>query len=101
MLITCRHFLTFPEGTITQNWSGTVIEYQKLLSVVNWTDYNITGKSSGSLKTHSTYIGRVVEETWLSYRTAALTATGILAVALGYTLRSPLQLGTSIAGKGR
>jgi hypothetical protein len=77
---------------ITQNWSGTVVEYQKMLSTVNWADYDLSGKAAEALKDQRSNIGRVVEETWVSYTTMGLTAASVLAVAAGLALKVPGRL---------
>ncbi|KAJ9622704.1 hypothetical protein H2203_006355 [Taxawa tesnikishii (nom. ined.)] len=62
-------------GLITNNWSGTVIEYQENLSKVNWDDYEIEGSGSDVLSgKKETKIGRVYEETRVSDKT--LTVLG-------------------------
>lgn len=77
---------------ITQNWSGTVVEYQKMLSTVNWADYDLSGPAADALKDRPKNIGRVMEETWVSYTTMGLTAASILAVAAGLALKVPHRL---------
>ncbi len=77
---------------ITQNWSGTVIEYQKMLSVVNWDDYDLSGNGAEGLKSQRPKLGRVVEETWVSYTTMGFTAASVLAVAAGVALKAPRLL---------
>ena len=79
-------------GMITQNWSGTVIEYQKLLSEVNWDDYMLSGNDAEKLQHQKDRLGRVVEETLVSYTTMGLTAASVLAVAVGVALRGPRLL---------
>lgn len=84
----CQSWYKTPEGKITNNWSGTVVQYQKDLSVIEWArDFEILGdgndiiekriKSSG--KEH---IGRVVEETVVPV--IALTTYSALAAAAYY-----------------
>lgn len=80
-------------GLITNNWSGTVVEYQKMLSKVDWSDYNLSGNGAEGLgEGKTTQIGRVVEETVVSYRTMGLTAVSLLAVAGGLALRNSGRL---------
>jgi hypothetical protein len=75
-------------GLITNNWSGTVVDYQKMLSKVDWSDYNLSGNGAEGLgEGKTTNIGRVVEETTVSYRTMGFTAVSLLAVAGGIALR--------------
>jgi hypothetical protein len=81
-------------GLITNNWSGTVLDYQKMLSKVDWSDYDLGGTAAAGLGGGKvTTIGRVVEETTVSYRTMALTALSLLAVAGGLALGSSGRLG--------
>lgn len=60
----------------------------QLLSDVRWSDYDVSGtgaqKVSGQKPTH---IGRVVEETQVSYQTMAWTALSVAAVGLGVALQ--------------
>jgi hypothetical protein len=80
-------------GLITNNWSGTVVDYQKMLSEVDWSDYDVSGNGAEGLgEGKTTRIGRVVEETMVSYRTMGLTAVSLLAVAGGLALRNSGRL---------
>lgn len=89
----CGSWYKNEEGLITNNWSGTVIDYQKMLSRVDWSDFNLSGNGADGLEGgKSTSIGRVVEETTVSYRTMGLTALSVLAVAGGVALRSSGRL---------
>ncbi|OQV04786.1 hypothetical protein CLAIMM_09618 [Cladophialophora immunda] len=75
-------------GKITNNWSRTVIDYQKLLSNVDWSDYELSGSSADKVaKQRPTHIGRVVEESQISYQTMGLTALSLAAVGVGVALR--------------
>ncbi|KAI1623394.1 cyclohexanone monooxygenase [Exophiala viscosa] len=89
----CNSWYKKGDGKITNNWSGTVIEYQKLLSDVNWSDFDLSGNEAdevaGRQKTH---IGRVVEESVVSYQTMALTALSLAAVGAGIALRNAGRL---------
>ena len=73
----CGSWYKNKEGRITNNWSGTVIEYQELLSKVDWGDFETTEGGKGAVKesaskvvfgggTQETKIGRVHEETRVS-----------------------------------
>jgi cation diffusion facilitator CzcD-associated flavoprotein CzcO len=66
------------EGLITNNWCGTVIEYQKRLSTVQWNDWETEG-GEGAGKSGTEHIGRVTEETVVSDK--VLGALGLLASA--------------------
>lgn len=84
----CTSWYKTREGNITNNWSGTVVEYQKMLAKVNWEDFDIEGSGAELLRgKKETYIGRVVEEPQYNpvHVAYALGATGI-AVAAGMFL---------------
>lgn len=101
----CQSWYKTAEGLVTNNWSGTVIQYQKDLSVLEWSrDFEILGdgndivsrriKSSG--KEH---IGRVVEETVVPV-IALTTYSALAAVAYyGWKVASKTDLVRSAVGK--
>lgn len=76
-------------GRITQNWSRTVVDYQKILSSVNWNDFDVSGRGADRLQSEGvvTKLGRVVEESLVSYQTMGLTALSIAAVGAAVALR--------------
>ncbi|OCT44178.1 flavin-binding monooxygenase [Cladophialophora carrionii] len=85
-------------GKITNNWSRTVVDYQKLLSSVNWSDYDLSGSGAEKLASQNpTYIGRVVEESQVSYKTMGLAALSFAAVGIAAALRQR-QAGRLIFG---
>ncbi|KAJ4338243.1 hypothetical protein N0V95_008101 [Ascochyta clinopodiicola] len=101
----CGSWYKNKDGKITNNWSGTVIEYQEMLSKVDWDDFETTdalgGQTSASRVVfgsgkQETRIGRVREETYVSNTTlllgAASTVAAGLAWAYGGTLRSRVRL---------
>ncbi|KAL4861700.1 hypothetical protein BDV12DRAFT_207832 [Aspergillus spectabilis] len=51
-------------GKITTNWSRTVVEYQELLSEIDWADFEVSGTGADRLRSKGTrkYVGRVKEE---------------------------------------
>jgi cation diffusion facilitator CzcD-associated flavoprotein CzcO len=99
----CSSWYKNKEGRITNNWSGTVIEYQEMLSRVDWNDFDVTSvkradnveaekhgvKASkvvfGTGKSTSK-IGRVHEEPLVSNMTLVLGVMG--AIAAGATMWS-------------
>jgi hypothetical protein len=89
----CNSWYKTAEGLVTNNWSRTVVEYQKLLSAIQWDDYIISGNGAPNLRSHKR-IGRVVEETYLSYKTLGLTVAGLLAIVGGLVLGAPRQFAT-------
>lgn len=78
----CASWYKNTEGRITNNWSGTVIEYQDTLSTVNWDDFEVSQPANKESESASrvvfgagrkqTRIGRVHEETYLSTSTLVL-----------------------------
>ncbi|MDN8907674.1 hypothetical protein Q0O77_15295, partial [Staphylococcus aureus] len=71
----CGSWYKNKDGKITNNWSGTVIEYQDMLSKLDWDDFETTdalgAKRSASQVVFGdgkkeTKIGRVREETLVS-----------------------------------
>ncbi|KAK5073177.1 hypothetical protein LTS08_004260 [Lithohypha guttulata] len=80
-------------GKITQNWSRTVVDYQKMLSNIDWNEYEVSGTGADRLQEgYVTKIGRVVEESLVSYQTMGLTALGIAAAGAAVALRSGVRL---------
>lgn len=88
----CGSWYKNKEGKITNNWSGTVVEYQDMLSRIDWDDFETTtgamdkGGVSASRVVfgtgkHETKIGRVREETIVS--NTVLVAGVLSAVAAG------------------
>lgn len=83
----CGSWYKNAEGRITNNWSGTVIEYQDMLSKLDWDDFETTdslgGKRSASKVVFGdgkkeSKIGRVHEETMVSNTTLVLGAVSTL-----------------------
>ncbi|CAH0027176.1 unnamed protein product [Clonostachys rhizophaga] len=60
----CSSWYKNKDGHITNNWGGTVVEYQKLLSKVDWSDFELEqdDRDPSSLPSGAVTIGRVVEE---------------------------------------
>ncbi|KAF5634284.1 flavin-binding monooxygenase-like family [Fusarium sp. NRRL 52700] len=81
----CNSWYKTDGGVVTNNWSGTVVEYQKLLSKVEWSDYELEGDGVESLPTGKEHIGRVVEETLFSNRQlVSVTALAALTGAVSF-----------------
>ncbi|KAF2498128.1 flavin-binding monooxygenase-like protein [Lophium mytilinum] len=79
----CSSWYKNAEGRITNNWAGTVVEYQEVLSKVDWGDFEAVekgGKGSGVVLggKKETKLGRVREETVVG--NTALVVAGIVAV---------------------
>lgn len=86
----CNSWYKQDDGNITNNWSGTVIDYQQNLSQVCWDDYIAEGSGKYTvLEKRPTGIGRVREETLFSDRSLLIGTASILAAAGGYFLAWP------------
>lgn len=102
----CASWYKNSEGRITNNWSGTVVEYQEMLSKVDWADFETTdgreggagdeqkGTSaskvvfgSGKLETK---VGRVHEETMVSNTTLVLGTLSAVAAGAAWVYRGKL-----------
>jgi len=75
----CNSWYKNDAGLITNNWSDSVIPYQKRTSSINWDDFEISGTLAENLKREGKVAwSRVVEETQVS--NAAIVA-GMLSAA--------------------
>lgn len=75
----CRSWYKNPEGKITNNWCGSVVEYQQRVSQIDWDDYVIEGTGKAMLEEgEKTKIGRVVEESSLA--TSLLPVLGVVSM---------------------
>jgi hypothetical protein len=96
----CGSWYKNKEGKITNNWSGTVVEYQKMLSKIDWDDFETTGGQDvntsaskvvfGSGK-QETKIGRVREETYVSNTTLVLGTVSAAAAGAAWAYRTSLS----------
>ena len=88
----CNSWYKTKDGLITNNWSGTVIDYQQELSAVEWQDYDLEGSAKDLvLAKKATRLGRVREELLVSNTSLLAGALSISALA-GYFLARPLLL---------
>lgn len=91
----CNSWYKNEAGLITNNWSGTVVEYQKLLSTVDYRDYETEGSGKSIVQERPTSkVGRVVEETQISNQ--VVLALGVLSTAAlvgGFLIRNSKYLG--------
>ncbi|EAA65042.1 hypothetical protein AN1877.2 [Aspergillus nidulans FGSC A4] len=70
----CSSWYKTENGKITNNWSGTVVDYQRSLSQVRWADYEVEGTAKDAVRPGEvTNLGRVHEETYISNRSLVLT----------------------------
>lgn len=74
----CSSWYKNEDGLITNNWPRAVVEYLKLLSKIDWDDFDMSGKGSTDFRS-TTYLGRVREESMINY-TAVGTVAGAAAV---------------------
>lgn len=81
----CHSWYKQEDGKITNNWPGTVIEYQVDMSKVNWDDYRLSGTASAEMRRKKpANVGRAREESRLSNSSLILGAASFVAVAAGY-----------------
>jgi len=87
----CHSWYKTDDGLITNNWCGTVVEYQKTLSQIDWEgEYDVSGSGSEVvLKRGKENIGRVVEE----------TVVPVIAITTYVTLAAALAVGWRAASK--
>ncbi|PYH96915.1 flavin-binding monooxygenase [Aspergillus ellipticus CBS 707.79] len=78
----CNSWYKLDNGRVTNNWPGTVVQYQTAMSQVRWTDYFAHGSGQATVeKKKPTYIGRVKEEMFVSNTTLTL---GVVLAAGGF-----------------
>lgn len=78
----CQSWYKTDKGLITNNWPLKVVEYQKEVSQVRWTDFLLKGDGAATVeKKKVTHVGRVKEEVLISNVTlflgVALAAGGV------------------------
>ncbi|KAK6441957.1 hypothetical protein LTR95_001817 [Oleoguttula sp. CCFEE 5521] len=97
----CKSWYRNEAGLITNNWSGTVIEYQDMLSKVELADYEVEGTGKAIVEKNPVVkVGRVVEETQVSDRLiAALSVLSVGAVAAGWLMRNSKYLVVSASAR--
>ena len=84
----CNSWYKTKDGRITNNWYGTVVDYQEQMARLNWDDYEAEGSGAQEVPAKKqTKIGRVKEETQVSNLTLALSAVSVAAVAAGWFVR--------------
>ena len=63
----CDSWYKNADGVVTNNWCGTVVEYQTRTAAVEWSDFIVSGKGKECLQSKGCeQIGRVIEETQFS-----------------------------------
>ncbi|CAG7923244.1 unnamed protein product [Penicillium olsonii] len=85
----CASWYKRDDGLITNNWCGTVVDYQTELSNVHWQDYAIEGTGrKGLLSKTNTKVKQASEGYILSDRSLVVAAVGALSVAGYFVARS-------------
>ncbi|KAL1954542.1 hypothetical protein VTO42DRAFT_1052 [Malbranchea cinnamomea] len=100
----CQSWYKRDDGLITNNWSSTVVDYQKLLSKIRWDDFNFDGTGPVAVQKKESRdrkavknIGRVREESLVGLR--ALIATfGVVGVLGILNIRAPHLLSRVLKG---
>lgn len=106
----CRSWYKNADGVVTNNWSGTVVDYQKILAKVRWEDFDYEGtgpvvaqKMRSRAKGAVTNIGRVREESYLGIRqlvavVGVVGAIGVLRKMAPHLLPQMMQRLRLLAG---
>jgi len=79
----CRSWYKTADGQVLNNWCGNAVEYQQMMSTVEWQHYEAEGSGRSLAHDESTnYLGRVVEETSIFQRSVdGLLVSGFMVVA--------------------
>ncbi|KAF2445185.1 FAD/NAD(P)-binding domain-containing protein [Karstenula rhodostoma CBS 690.94] len=89
----CQSWYKNEKGVITNNWSRTVVEYQKMVEDVNFEDFVVEGSGRDEAERRKTiHVGRVREESSVSDRTLLIGAVSTAAVVGGWFLRNSRYL---------
>lgn len=89
----CNSWYKRTDGIITNNWSGTVVEYQGELSQIQWEHYIADGSGKDLVANRSpTKLGRVREESFLSNKSLLVGTFGALAIIGSYLVARPKSL---------
>ena len=91
----CTSWYKAEDGTVVNVWPGTAVEYQTLLSSIDWNDYNIVGGQKTQAQLQGKYfLGGLLERTtYRVLRRDIYVPTGILLFGVAAVL---LALGTKI-----
>jgi putative intracellular protease/amidase len=93
----CDNWYKTKSGLVTNLWPGTVLEFQKLVENVDYTDYEAKGASKSVVQKQPSYkVGRVVEEGGLLERLSLAQALvlGTSAIVVGILVRRLLKTHT-------
>jgi cation diffusion facilitator CzcD-associated flavoprotein CzcO len=91
----CNSWYKNADGLVTNNWCGTVVEYQTRTATVEWSDFIVSGEGKERLQSKGReQIGRVVEETQLSILSiiGSLFASAVLVASLGHKSMKSLKI---------
>lgn len=81
----CDSWYKDANGLITNNWSGTVVDYQKRLEAIDWSAYRVEGTYAEEIeRSSSSWIGRIREETIIGR--FGLSTLSVSALGLGLFL---------------
>ena len=85
----CNSWYKDNNGKVVNNWCGTVVEYQKMMSVVKWRSYEKHGSGAYLIDAEATDdLGRVVEEsTRLRFVTDIAFVTCSITLAVAFLLQ--------------
>ncbi|KAH7112141.1 flavin-binding monooxygenase-like protein [Dendryphion nanum] len=110
----CASWYKNASGKVTNNWSGTVVEYQEMLSKVDWDDYEVwsgeekaeraSGVVFGGAGKRETRIGRVREETVVGSLGMVGVGVGVLSVlgvGAGLAMNRGMGMGMGMGKRGR
>ncbi|KAJ5561938.1 hypothetical protein N7535_003600 [Penicillium sp. DV-2018c] len=88
----CNSWYKRDDGVITNNWSGTVVDYQRELSKVQWQDYISEGSGRDRVVGKATTkVSHVNEETLLTDKSLVVGVVTVLAAA-GYLVARSKRL---------
>ncbi|KAK4624563.1 FAD-binding monooxygenase ktnD [Fulvia fulva] len=89
----CQSWYKNEKGIITNNWSRTVVEYQKMVEDVKFEEYTVEGDGKEEVQRKQIHVGRVKEETAVSDRALmVMGALGTAALVGGWVLRNTRYL---------
>lgn len=90
----CASWYKNDAGLITNNWSGTVVQYQKMVEDVDFGEYVAEGSGRGEVeKRKVVHVGRVREESVVGGRTLVIGALSTAVLVGGWVFRNSRYLG--------
>lgn len=89
----CQSWYKNEEGTVINNWSGTAVSYQRLMSTLQWDDYELAGTAAARVlrkkKGKKTKVGYVHEDSISKWTNIAVYPLVGLAVYQGLKWGNP------------